>query len=603
MVKSKQFIISVHPTINGILSVNWKQDYQGDFYCPHCKAHQLYFCKNQTSICKVIIRCKVCKKSTNLTCRTGRHIFGYQSGLACPNPLCQKIGGDGKTKGWVYFLKKETKYKCYYCGIIFSFSDKYTSWFAKQKTHEVKHFDFNENIWDLHNFYERSEDKTINFKDIEPNWYQSQVKQYVYQLLKTRAYKSSRTIKSIVITLSQFGRGIRKPYILSPDDITREVVLDFIDDCQENASGSLYIKLSQVKKFFLWLGLEVNQLIHRRDIPKTSTNDPDWLDETVRNAIRHHLNKLPAPIARQYLIQEYTAARPFDALFMTFDCLIEENHKWYVRFYQHKVDRWYQLPANREIRRIIEEQQQWIKQTLGEDYIYLFCHFRGIRSPSYPKFPAMKPLLEPSQVRGSKTPMVRIIRLLIERENILDANGKKPNFTGKITRSSRLQEIRTKHGIEAAQLYADHKSSNTTFQHYAPPTQEQIAKIDLPFQELLLNQTNRFLPWQSLPESLLKNPKAHELDLEIAPRLVVYGHCILSPKTPCPHNLYPKCYGCASFRPSTNKLPLYERQYAGEQQRMEEAKTKGVELAHEEAKTTLEAMDKWLPELRKLTNG
>ena len=101
------------------------------------------------------------------------------------------------------------------------------------------------------------------------------------------------------------------------------------------------------------------------------------------------------------------------------------------------------------------------------------------------------------------------------------------------------------------------KVLNTTFQHYAPPTREQIAEVDLPFQELLLNPDNKFLPWQSLPESLLKNPKAHELDLEIAPRLVVYGHCTLNPKTPCPVNLFPKCYGCSSFRPGTAKLPLY----------------------------------------------
>ncbi len=173
----------------------------------------------------------------------------------------------------------------------------------------------------------------------------------------------------------------------------------------------------------------------------------------------------------------------------------------------------------------------------------------------------------------------------------------------RITEIKRLLEVRTKYGMEAAQLYADHKSSTTTFQHYAPPTREQIAEVDLPFQKLLLNPDNKFLPWQSLPESLLKNPKAHELDLEIAPRLVVYGHCALDPKTPCPVNLFPKCYGCSSFRPSTGKLPLYERQYQGEQQRLTEAEKVGAELAQEEAKATMTAMDKWLPELRRLANG
>jgi integrase len=245
------------------------------------------------------------------------------------------------------------------------------------------------------------------------------------------------------------------------------------------------------------------------------------------------------------LVQEYTAARPGDVCQMQFNCLVEENGKWYIRFFQQKTKRWHQIPANREIRRIIEAQQAWIRQTLGSDYEYLFCHFRSFRRDSYPSFKSIKPLPEPPKPDADDNPMVRAIRYLIEAEDIRDSNGQQPHFTGRITRPSRLQEIRVKHGIEAAQLYADHVSSTTTFQHYAPPTPEEVAAADLPFQELLLNPDNKFLPWQSLPESLLKNPKAHELDIEINPRLTVYGYCALAPKTPCPHNLYPKCYGCS----------------------------------------------------------
>lgn len=288
---------------------------------------------------------------------------------------------------------------------------------------------------------------------------------------------------------------------------------------------------------------------------------------------------------------------------MPINCLQEENGQWLIKFFQHKVQRWHRLPANRMIREVIEQQQQWTRQTLGEEYPYLFCHFRGLRSISYPTFGGMRPLPEPPEFGAKHNKMIRIIRLLIENEEIHCSNGQQPHFVGKIIRPSRLQEVRVKHSLEAAQLYADHKHITTTYQHYAPPTREQVAEVDLPLQDLLLNSDNRFLPWQSLPESLLKNPNAHELDLEIAPRLVVYGYCTLDPKTPCPYNLYPKCYGCSSFRPSTGKLPLYERQYVGEQQRLEKASSAGAELAHEEAKTTLEAMDKWLPQLRRIANA
>lgn len=421
--------------------------------------------------------------------------------------------------------------------------------------------------------------------------------------MKSKFYTSHGSYSHVLTTIKQFSTIVKKYGWQEGTDINRQGILDFLDTNRKNTSITLSNKLSALKCFFEWLELDTQKLIHRRDFPKHTANEPDWLDEKVRVAIKQNLDKIPIPIARQYQIQEYTAARPIDVCLMAIDCLVKKNGKWYIRFYQNKVDRWHQLPVKREIRRIIEEQQKWIKQTIGEDYPYLFCHFRPIIKNTYPDFGAMKPLPEPPSSRSEANPMVKMICILIEKEKILDANGLQPKFMGKITRPSRTQEIRVKHGIKAAQLYADHLNIQTTFQHYAPPTREQIAKVDLPFQKLLLNPDNKFLPWQSLPESLLQNPKAHELDLEIAPRLVVYGHCALNPKTPCPVNLFPKCYGCSSFRPSTGKLPLYERQYEGEQQRLTEAEKVGAELAQEEAKATITAMDKWLPELRKLANG
>jgi integrase len=387
------------------------------------------------------------------------------------------------------------------------------------------------------------------------------------------------------------------------DQIDRNAVNLFLDSSLSNANSTINLKLSNLRNFFDWLNLEAKYLIRGRDFLKESKSDPDWLDEVSRKAIKQHLDKIPAPIARHYLVQVYTAARPGDVCKLSFDCLIEENGKWYIKFLTSKTKKWLSLPANREIRQVIEEQRQWIRETLGEDYSYLFCHFRSIKDKSYPVFENIKPLPKPPLNDSGQNPMVRIIRMVIEKENIEDANGQKPDFISKITRPSKLQEIRTEFGIEAARLYAGHKSPNTTFQHYTPPTREQIAEVDLPFQELLLNLDNKFLPWQSLPEGLLKNPFAYELDLDIPPRLVVYGHCTKDPKTPCPVNLYPKCYGCSSFRPSTAKLSLYERQYKGEQQRLTEAQKVGAELASEEARSTVEAMNKWLPELRRLANG
>lgn len=602
-------MISVHDTLQGKIEVNWDREYFGEYKCPECKKNKNEenkidgYKQKKNTTCKLALHCKYCKKDICLTNRVSAYIYNYRSEIECPNPLCTGIGHNGQ-KGWIYRHRNfRHDCKCHFCGITFNPKSTFcSSWMSKQIEETLFPFCFDDNIWDLRHFYNKPFRKTLNFQTIQPFWYREEVKKYLHYLIKSKIL-SSTFVYNKAGTYRQFGKIITSIGIKNKDQIDRNTIILFLNSCKNNDNRTINQKLSNLSDFFDWLDLETTYLVRRRDSPKISKNDPDWLDEVVRQEIEQHLHKIPDSITRHYLVQAYIAARPGDVCKLNFDCLVEENGKWYIKFLQgRKVKRWLRIPANRKIRKVIEEQQQWIREVLGENYLYLFCHFRSIKEASYPVFKNIKPLPKPPLNNIGRNPMVRIIRMVIEKEKIKDANGQKPYFTGKITRSSRLQEVRVKYGIEAAQLYAGHKNSNTTFQHYAPPTREQIAEVDLPFQKLLMNPDNKFLPWQSLPESLLQNPKAHELDLEIAPRLVVYGHCALDPKTPCPVNLFPKCYGCSSFRPSTAKLPLYERQYQGEQQRLTEAEKAGAELASEEAKATITAMDKWLPELRRLAN-
>ena len=596
--------ISIHQTLKGTLKIDWKSQYNNEYYCIRCGSKLKNFTVQKKSKCKLDIFCTNCNKTISLTNKVPAYTYNYCPQIECPNPLCTQIGHDGQ-KGWIYLYSPQSKkYRCRFCRITFdNSSTHYAGWIGSLRESELLPFSFEKNTWDLRHFYEKPKTKKLYFQKVYPQWYQIEVKKYLHYLLKTKIYSADSTINSKLSVFRQLGEIITSQKILNSKSINRNTIVSFLDRYKNNKNEVINVKLSNLRDFFEWLNLDVSLLIRSRDFLKENRNDVDWLDEVTRQGIEQNLDKIPPPIARQYLIQAYIAARPGDVCHLCFDCLVEENAKWYIRFFQQKKNRHHKILVSRKIRSIIEKQQQWIKDTFGENYSYLFCHFRGIHIKSYPKFSNIKPLPIPPHVDASNNPLIRIIRLLIERENIIDANGRKPNFTGKITRSSRLQEVRTKYGIKAAQLYADHETSKTTFQHYAPPTSEQVALVDLPFQELLMNPENKFLPWQSLPESLLKNPKAHELDLEIAPRLVVYGHCALNPKTPCPINLFPSCYGCSSFRPSTGKLPLYERQYEGEQKRLAEAEIRGASLAYEEAKATIEAMDKWLPELKKLANG
>ena len=518
-----------------MLEVDWLQDYKGEFICPQCNQGRLTKAYVKCdSLNGVRLECNSCGQYTCLSCENPAYIYNYQADLECPNPLCTGIGPRGQ-RGWVYKRGNSGKSTCRYCKVTFDPSaTAQTSWRGRQTLQELVPFDFAANTWDLRHFYDKPYNRFLTFDAIEPDWFCFKVKQYLHHLLQARVYSSTSQVRTIRAVLGKLGEVLKQRNYSSLQDIQRSDILSLMDAWQDMKGHTVYAKLCQLKEFLSWAGLEAEALVKRRDFPRVRHDDPVWLDEPTRAAIKARLHKLPEPLARHYLVQEYTAARPGDVCQMPFDCLVAENGKWYIRFLQQKTKRWHQLPATREIRRVIEAQQAWIRQTLGPDYNYLFCHFRSFRKDSYPKFKSIKPLPEPPRPKPEANPMVRAIRYLIETEDIRDSNGQRPHFTGRITRPSRLQEIRVKHGIEAARLYADHVSSKTTFQHYAPPTPEQVAAVDLPFQELLLNPDNKFLPWQSLPESLLQNPKAHELDIEINPRLTVYGYCALDPKTSCP---------------------------------------------------------------------
>ncbi len=597
--------ISIHETLYKTLQVDWEQEFHEEYSCPHCQTGIITGMHRQpTSTCKLALNCGTCKKSTHLTCPVPVRIARYERSLTCPNLQCIGIGPD-QQKGWIYRTNmKRSPYRCHFCRIAFnSKSQQPYSWVHRHEEVPINPIIFKEDVWDLRQFVEKSHQRTIGFSDIHPDWYKDKVKRYFYFLLEQRTFTATSHLAAVRGTLAQLGKVLHYEQLGSSSEISRATVLRFIDSCSNVGGITLKRKLQIIKVFFEWLELNAEQLVKSRDLPKACYGAPNWLDEPTRHAIQQHLSKIPEPIARHYLVQEYMAARPADVCHLQYDCLVQENSRWYIHFFQQKVSRWHKLPANREIRRAIEAQQHWIRETLGNEYPYLFCHFSTIYAQTYPIYPNLKPLPKPPRVTGAINPMVRIIRHLIEREKILDANGQPPRFTGKITRASRLQEVRSKHGLEAAQLYADHTCSSITIQHYAPPTSEQLAKVDLPFQKLLLNLGNQFLPWQSLPESLLQNLMAHELDTEIAHRQAVYGYCALDPKDPCPYKLYPQCYGCGSFRPSLSKLSLYENQYVGEERRLYEAQKAGAELACEEAKSILTAMDKWLPALREVAHG
>jgi hypothetical protein len=195
--------ISQHQTLNGILKVDWHQDYQGEYNCPVCNQGQLtkYFYR-PNSIGNLALACNSCDVYTHITCHVSVHISSYRPEIECPNPMCTGIGHNGQ-KGWIYKIRgKNNNCKCYFCNITFKPNSIDSSgWVGSQVPKKLSPFYFDEDIWELGHFYDKPYQKILNFQKLNPYWYKQETKKYLHYLLKSKVFSSDSRVREIIITL------------------------------------------------------------------------------------------------------------------------------------------------------------------------------------------------------------------------------------------------------------------------------------------------------------------------------------------------------------------------------------------------------------------
>lgn len=392
----------------------------------------------------------------------------------------------------------------------------------------------------------------LNFSEIKQPWLKTLSKRHIKLEANGGAAPGSltdnlRTLKHLSKYLEAFINVKRM------EDLLRDILLDFVQTSGKSFNVK-YTYLTALRKFIEngningWFNLP-DHLIRQEDYPKRQKRSSNDIPKIVFDQIEDKLHLLPDPIARMVIVGFFCAMRISELQLCLLNCLKQDTKgNWSIKFWRKKSEDYHVLPISREVVKIIQQQQTYIKQHFGDSFKYLFCGRVGGKSSE------RKPVAK--VVRAAA--LSYAVNRLIKDENIRDENGKLWQFTAHQLRDSRATYLfETGHEFAVVSKWLGHKELGTTqkYVHVKDHTlRDETAKV----QAKLTNIRGEALNWEDLPETLQKNPNTHTLAiLGDHINTPIYGYCGLPLDEDCPH--WKACYTCPSFIARREELPDYIR--------------------------------------------
>ena len=266
---------------------------------------------------------------------------------------------------------------------------------------------------------------------------------------------------------------------------------------------------------------------------------------------------------------------------LNFDCLLQDKAgDWFLRYYQFKMKKEITIPISREIVRIIQEQQRYLREHLAEaDFPYLFSANGGMQLPNF------NPV---ANVMERRT-LPRHLNRLAEKHDICDSSGKRWHFqTHQFRHTVGTRMINNGVPQHIIQRYLGHESPDMTATYATIHDKTMKAEI-AKYQGKVVNIAGQVV-----------EPNDTEADDEglqwfkrnINAQALPNGSCALPTISQgCPHAN--ACLTCTHFRTTIEHLPGLKKQLRETEKLTEKAKANGwmrqVEM-NETVKTNLESM-------------
>ena len=516
--------------------------------CPHCNSRSLR--KSGVSYGTQRYQCNDCNKSfsEDYQVKAAARI----SNIPCPHCNSKNLTKSGIRDG-------TQKYQCKDCGKRFYEDYQTRRFYQLQLSKPVKPETFcdDDDVWFIETLGipldEIDYRGTLNFSKIKQPWFKTLVKQHIK--FEVRGGAVSGSIRTNLIVFIRFSEYLDTHVdIQCIEDLTREIVLDFFSVNSKGVSLRQHAKtVGELRKFIDngnlngWFKLP-EHLIRSEDYPKFSKGTPNDIPKIVLDQIEGNLHKLPDSIARMWIVCFFCGMRISELQLCPLDCLKQDSRgNWSITFWRKKNKDYHTLPITRDIAKVIQQQQEYINQQLGNKFKYLFCA-RNVSSKKFIPVP---------KVVG-RTTLSIAINYLIKNEDIKDENDKLWHFKNHQIRDSTATYLfESGHSFAVVSKWLGHKTALTT-QKYIHVKDHTLRDETTKVQAKLTNIRGEALHLSDLPETLQKTPNAHTLAIpDDHINTPIYGYCGLPLDEECIQ--WKACYTCPSFVARREQLPDYIR--------------------------------------------
>lgn len=382
-------------------------------------------------------------------------------------------------------------------------------------------------------------DTTLNFSSIQQLWLRKAAKTYLQYCLAIYADGTCRTRLQSITCFSEF-LSQEQPKATAKA-ITRKLLLKYLSYLPQRLSiATRKGNVINVRAFLemaareQWLPIGSEQMIYDEEVPQPPKPQPRYIPSAVLDQLNRHLGNLKAPWMQMVLILQECGMRLSELLGLPLDCLTQDARgTFYLRFMQGKMKREHTIPVSQEIARIIQEQQETVRDGQPPSTI-LFPNPRG-------------------QVYKQSTFTQRINRLAYNHE-IRDGSGKLFRFQShqfRHTVGTRMINLGVPHHI--IQRYLGHLGPEMTsrYAHIHDATMKE--KLSEYLQGTLVDVTGKTVP----ENGPLDTGDLQWFTRNVLAQALTNGYCAIPVVAgPCPHPN--ACLNCAHFRTDISFLEIHK---------------------------------------------